>query len=56
MPIILFTQGRDQDGHGWMAIQANSSTDHISEIPSTKECWQSGLIFKLPKFVIQAFK
>jgi hypothetical protein len=49
----------NQDGHGCIAVQENSSIDHISEMPSTKQVWQSGLICKVPqgKFVIiQVFK
>jgi hypothetical protein len=47
-PKLIWTQDRDEDDECWMAVQANSSGDHISDIPKTKHGWQSCSVVRLP--------
>jgi hypothetical protein len=44
MSVIPVTQDIYQNDDCWMAVQANSSGDHISDIPQTKHGWQSCLV------------
>jgi hypothetical protein len=48
MPVIPVTQDIYQYDDCWIAVQANSSGDHISDIPKTKHSWQSCLVVRLP--------
>jgi hypothetical protein len=36
-PMVLVIQDSDQDDHGWMTVQANTTEDHISEIYKAKQ-------------------
>jgi hypothetical protein len=52
MPVIQVTQDSYQDDC-WMAVQANISGDHISDIPKTKHGCQSCLVMIVSHLVRQ---